>query len=107
MAPEPLLALMVVGALIMLLRRVFGRGHSLIQRRPRRGTSQQYGLLVRVAAPPTFDEAEQLRLRLGAAGLRATLAPTLEGPAVMVFPEDVDPARALLDRPLDPPSPAS
>jgi hypothetical protein len=99
--PGPLLALGVVGVLMVLLRWAFARGHSLVQRTPRRGTSEQYGLLVRVASPATAVEAEQLRLRLEAAGLRATLAPTLEGPAVMVFPEDVETAQALLQRPGD------
>jgi hypothetical protein len=103
--PGPLLALAVVAVLMVLLRWAFGRGHSLVQRQPRRGTSEQYGLLVTVAAPRTFAEAEQMRLRLIAAGLRATLAPTLQGPAVMVFPEDVDRARDLLGDPTDPTDP--
>lgn len=102
--PGPLLALAVVALFMVLLRWAFRGGKSLVARQPRRGTPGQYGLLVRVAAPPTFIEAEELRLRLEAAGLRATLAPTLEGPAVMVFPEDVERARAVLDRPADPPS---
>jgi hypothetical protein len=105
--PGPLLALAVVAVLMVLLRWAFGRGKSLVARQPRRGSSDQYGLLVRVAAPATYVEAELLRLRLEAAGLRATLAPALEGPAVMVFPEDVEKARALLDRPADPPPPTS
>jgi len=105
--PGPLLALAVVAVLMVLLRWAFGHGKSLVARQPRRGGSDQYGLLIRVAAPSTYSEAERLRLRLETAGLRATLAPTLEGPAVMVFPEDVAQARALLDRPDDPPPPAS
>jgi hypothetical protein len=99
--PGPLLALGVVALLMVLLRWAFGRGHSLVQRASRRGTSEQYGLLVRIASPKTVVEAEQLRLRLEAAGLRATLAPTVEGPAIMVFPEDVETARALLEQPGD------
>jgi hypothetical protein len=104
--PGPLLAFAVVALLMVLLRWAFGRGKSLVARQPVRGTSEQYGLLVRVAAPATFAEAEQLRLRLERAGLRATLAPALEGPAVMVFPEDVEQARAVLERPAEPPAPA-
>lgn len=94
--PAPLLALGVVGVLAVLLRWAFGRGRSLVERRPRQGPAGEYGLLVRVAAPATFVEAELIRRRLVDAGLRATLAPTTEGPAVMVFPEDAGTARRLL-----------
>jgi hypothetical protein len=97
--PGPLLALAVVTLLMVLLRWAFSGGRSLVARQPRRGTSGQYGLLIRVAAPSTFVEAENIRLRLEAAGLRATLAPTLEGPAVMIFPEDLQRARDLLHPP--------
>lgn len=96
--PAPLVALCVVGVLALLLRWAFGRGHSLVERRPREGTPGEYGLLVRVATPATFIEAELIRRRLVDAGFRATLAPTTEGPAVMVFPEDVAAARQLLAR---------
>ena len=94
--PAPLVALCVVGVLALLLRWAFSRGHSLVERRPRRGSSGEYGLLARVAAPATFIEAELIRRRLVDAGLRATLAPTTEGPAVMVFPEDLEAAQRLL-----------
>lgn len=96
----PLLALLAVGVLALLLRWAFSSGHSLVQRRPRRGGSQEYGLLVPVAEPGTFVEAEIAVRRLTATGLRATLAPTTEGPKVMVFPEDLAKARAILARPL-------
>jgi hypothetical protein len=96
--PAPLLALGVVGVLALLLRWAFSRGHSLVERRSREGLPTEYGLLVRVAAPATFIEAEVIRRRLVDAGLRATLAPTTEGPAVMVFPEDAAAAERLLAR---------
>jgi hypothetical protein len=92
----PLLALAAVGVLILLLRWAFSPGHSLVQRRPAVGTPTEYGLLVPVAEPPTFVEAEMLRRRLEDAGLRATLAPTTDGPRVLVFPEDVKAARLVL-----------
>jgi hypothetical protein len=103
--PGPLLALAVVGVLMVLLRWAFARGHSLVQRPARPGLSDQYGLLVRVAAPATVAEAEQLKRRLEAAGLRVTLVAALDGPAVMVFPEDAGAARELLRRPPPAPSP--
>lgn len=93
----PLVALLFVGILILLLRWAFAHGHSLVERRSRPGSPQEYGLLVRVAAPPTFVEAEIIRRRLVDAGVRATLAPTNEGPAVMVFAKDERIARSLLD----------
>jgi hypothetical protein len=93
----PLLALLAVGLIMVLLRWAFSSGHSLVERRPTQGTEREYGLLVTVAAPRTFVEAEVLRRRLEAAGVRATLAPTVQGPRVMVFPEDASVARALLD----------
>jgi hypothetical protein len=92
----PLLGFAVVGVLILLLRWTFGHGHSLVERRSVAGSPEEYGLLVRVAEPPTFVEAEMIRRRLEDAGLRATLAPTTEGPAVMVFPEDLKAAKVVL-----------
>jgi hypothetical protein len=92
----PLIALGVVGVLVLLLRWAFSSGHSLVERRPEVGSPEQYGLLVPIAEPPTFVEAEILRRRLSDAGLRATLAPTTEGPRVLVFPEDVKAARLVL-----------
>jgi hypothetical protein len=96
---SPLLALLAVSVLILLLRWAFSTGHSLVERRPRQGTEREYGLLVTVASPTTFVEAEVLRRTLEAAGVRATLAPTVQGPRVMVFPEDAAAARAVLNLP--------
>jgi len=92
----PLLALAAVGVFMLLLRWGSSRGGSLVERRPRQGSAGEYGLLVMVAAPKTFVEGEILRRKLVDAGLRATLAPTTDGPRVMVFPEDAEAARALL-----------
>jgi hypothetical protein len=92
----PLVALAALGVLMLLLRWAFSSGHSLVERRPEVGSPEQYGLLVPIAEPPTFVEAELVRRRLSDAGLRATLAPTTEGPRVLVFPEDVKAARLVL-----------
>ncbi len=85
----PLVALGLVLVLVLLLRWTFSRGGSLVSRRPSAGAEDEYGLLAPVAKPATFVEAEMLRQRLLAAGIRATLAPTTDGPRVMVFPADV------------------
>ena len=53
-----------------------------------------------MVAPGTFVEAEMAVRRLTDTGLRATLAPTTEGPKVMVFPEDLAKARSVLGLPL-------
>ena len=92
----PAVAFLAVALLVLLLRWTFRRGTSVVQRRPRRGPASDYGLLVAVAEPPTFAEAELIRARLVAQGVRATLAPTTEGPRVMVFGEEASVARALL-----------
>ncbi|MCI2239314.1 hypothetical protein MO973_32800 [Paenibacillus sp. TRM 82003] len=95
-AVGPVLALLVVGVLVLLLRWTFSSGRSLVERRPRSGSSGEYGLLEVVSAPSTFVEAEVQRRTLLDAGIRATLAPTTEGPRVMVFPEHAALARQLL-----------
>lgn len=92
----PIAALGVVGVLMLLLRWAFSSGKSVVERRPTIGAPGEYGLLVPVAEPPTFIEAEMMRRRLTDAGLRATLAPTTAGPRVLVFPEDVKAARLVL-----------
>jgi hypothetical protein len=95
----PLVALAALGLLMLLLRWTFRRGHSLVAPRPRAGAPDDYGLLVPVAAPATFAEAELIRARLVGQGLRATLAPTTEGPRVLVFADEARMARALLRGP--------
>ncbi|WP_432483827.1 hypothetical protein [Kineococcus esterisolvens] len=98
-AVGPIMALLIVGVLALLLRWTFSHGRSLVERRPHRGASEEYGLLEVVSAPATFVEAEVQRRTLLDAGIRATLAPTTEGPRVMVFPEQAALARQLLDGP--------
>jgi hypothetical protein len=93
---SPLVAIATVGVLMLLLRWAFGRGHSLVERPIRPGVTGDYGVLVEVASPPTFVEAELLRRSLSDAGVRATLAETRDGPRVMVFPADAATARQVL-----------
>ena len=92
----PLLALAMVGFLAVALRWTFSRGRSVVAPRPRAGAADDYGMLVVVSAPPTFVEAEANRARLDGAGIRATLAPTTDGPRVLVFPRDVERAQDVL-----------
>jgi hypothetical protein len=93
----PTIALVVVAVLVLLLRWTFSHGRSVVERRPERGSSEEYGLLEVVSAPATFVEAEVQRRTLVDAGIRATLAPTTDGPRVMVFPDQAGLARQVLD----------
>ena len=92
----PIIAVAAVVVLVLLLRWTFGRGSSVISRPARVGAEDEYGLLVPVASPASFVEAELIRARLVGVGIRATLAPTTSGPRVMVFPQEERVARAIL-----------
>jgi hypothetical protein len=94
----PVMAFVAVAVLVLLLRWTFSHGKSVVERRPRRGSSEDYGLLEVVSKPATFIEAEVQRRTLVDAGIRATLAPTTEGPRVMVFPKEAALARQILQK---------
>ena len=47
-------------------------------------------------APANYIDGEMLRRRLEDAGIRANLASTLDGPRVMVWPQDAERAREVL-----------
>lgn len=56
-----------------------------------------YGLLCAAAVTDSPDEAEEIRLLLASAGIRATRGVRRDGRvAVLVFPEEVDDARRLM-----------
>lgn len=95
---EPLIAFAVVGLFVLLLRWTYRRGGSVVAKPSRRGAADAYGLLVPVASPGTYAEGEILRRTLEAAGVKANLAQTLDGPRVMVFPDDEQKAREVLTR---------
>ena len=82
------MALVAIGILVLVLRWAFGRSTSVIERPPLSGDPDQYGLLDSIASPGTYIEAEILRQRLEAGGVKATVAMTNDGPRVMVWPED-------------------
>lgn len=92
----PLMAIVLVGVFILILRWAFRRGASVVAAPARSGRDADYGLLVPVAAPATYIDGELLRRRLEDAGVRANLATTLDGPRLMVWPPDVERARQLL-----------
>lgn len=94
----PILAFAGLGVLILILRWAFRRGASVVAAPARRGAEQEYGLLVPVATPATYVEGEIVRRELEDSGIRATLAQTLDGPRIMVWPADEERARARLSR---------
>ena len=67
-----------------------------MERRPRPGHADEYGLLVSIASPGTYVEGEVDRQRLEAAGIKAQLVNTVDGPRLMVFESDAAAARRLL-----------
>ncbi|GAA5010636.1 hypothetical protein [Kitasatospora paranensis] len=93
-----LIGLAVVAVLVVLLRWTYGRGRSLVQRRPRAGNPDEYGLLVTVASPADRDEARRMSGVLTAEGVRHTLVATSAGPRLMVWPDDALRARQALER---------
>lgn len=92
----PIFAVLLIGLFVVILRWAFRRGSSVVAAPPRPGTTDEYGLLVPVAAPSNYADGEILRRRLEDAGIRANLASTLDGPRVLVWPQDEQRARAFL-----------
>jgi hypothetical protein len=92
----PLVALAGVAVLVLILRWAFSRGGSLVEKPTKPSTPDDYGTLVPVASPVNYADGERLRRSLDDAGIRATLAFTVEGPRLMVFPQDEAIARTTL-----------
>ena len=92
----PIIAVVVVLLLALFLSWAFRRGQSVVAGPARPGRRDEYGLLTPIAAPATYVDGEILRRRLEDAGIRATLATTLDGPSLLVWPQDVDRARAII-----------
>lgn len=92
----PAIALVVVGALALVLRWAFGRGGTVVARPARPGHEADYGLLVAIATPTSYVHAERLREPLDTADIRVTVAQTRDGLRLMVFAQDEQRARDLL-----------
>ena len=87
----------VVAVFSLILRWAFSSGSSLIERPSKRGRADDYGLFLPVASPTNHIEGEMLRQKLLAAGIKANLTQTLDGPRIMVFKKDLGIARTVLD----------
>lgn len=82
--------------LIPLLRWTFTRGKSHVARPAQSGKSDEYGLLVPVSKPSNFIEGEMARRKLVEANIRANLVQAKDGIALLVFPEELSAAKAIL-----------
>ncbi len=84
--------------LIPLLRWTFSRGRSHVARPAKSGNSDEYGLLVPVSKPANFIEGEMARKKLIDANIKANLVQAEDGIALLVFPEELSAARAILNQ---------
>jgi hypothetical protein len=82
--------------LIPLLRWTCTRGKSRVARPAKSGKSDEYGLLVPVSKPKNFIEGEIDRKRLLDANIKANLVHAKDGIALLVFPEELSAAKAVL-----------
>lgn len=82
--------------LIPLLRWTFSRGKSHVARPAKSGNVDEYGLLVPVAKPTNYIEGEIARKQLIDANIKANLVTAKDGIALLVFPEELSAARAIL-----------
>lgn len=95
----PVIALLAVGALLLVARWMSAGRPSLIEEPVQPGTQEEYGLLIPVASPRDARESDRVAGRLAAAGVRARVVDTTDGRRVMVWAEDVARARSVLDSP--------
>lgn len=94
----PLVAFGGIVVLVIILRWAFGGKSSLVERQSSLGKESDYGLMVPVTTPANFIEGEMYRRLLEDSGLRSNLATTLDGPKLMVWPDDLAKAREIINR---------
>ena len=80
-----------------LLRWTVSRGKSHVARPAKSGNSDEYGLLVPVSRPTNFVEGEIARRKLLDSNIRANLVQAKDGIALLVFPEELSAAKAVLN----------
>lgn len=84
--------------LIPLLRWTFTRGRSHVAPPAKSGNSDEYGLLIPVSRPTNYIEGEIARTKLIDANIRANLVQAKDGIALLVFPEELSAAQAVLNQ---------
>jgi hypothetical protein len=92
----PLMAALLIGVMILLLRWAFSRGHSLVERKIVPSTPDNYGMLVEVTKAVSLIDGEMFKQQLAAAGVKATLAVTVDGVQLMVWAKDLNQAKRIL-----------
>ena len=89
----PAIAFLVIGGLAVFMRWAFGSGYG---RRPTPEPPAEDGLLTLIATLSRRESALALRAVLSDAGIRSTIRePAAHRADVLVFPEDLERARAL------------
>lgn len=96
----PTVALAAMLIIALLLRWAFKRDPNRLIRAVHRGHEDQYGALVSVNEPRDEAEGQRARNLLRGYGIRATVADTLDGRRVLVFPTDAARSRAILSKEL-------
>ena len=94
----PVVGLLAIGLMIVILRWAFARGKSVVERPTKKGSPDEYGMLIPIASPADYIQGEMLRRRLTDAGIKATLATTTEGPRILIWPADEKRAASILSR---------
>ena len=94
----PMLAVAVLVAIVFLLRWTFSHGGSLVRHSGAPGEPTDYGLLVPVDAPPSYEAAVAVQEQLRSIGIHSTITQTTRGLRVLVWPAQADPARAVVRR---------
>ena len=96
----PVMAVIGIALLMVIAKWAMQSGHSLVARP---GRPDEYGMLVPIATPADNAAGVRMAQRLGSHGIQATLARTLDGLRLLVWPADADRARELLGAEADPP----
>jgi hypothetical protein len=93
----PLVAFLGLGLMVIFLRWAHSKKKvSLIERPSHPSDPSDYGMLVPIAFPDNYAKGEILRRQLQDVGIKATLTFTVDGPRILVWPEDENIARQIL-----------
>lgn len=93
----PVIAFAVIGVLAVVLHRALSRDAAPREASP---ILDDFGLLRIAALADCLDSASGVRTALSQAGIRSTVAVGMDGLVkVLVFPDDADRARQVLDHP--------
>lgn len=93
----PIIAFLGLGLMIFILRWAHSNKKvSLIERPSKPSDPNDYGVLVPIAFPDDYATGEILKRKLQDSNIKATLTFTIDGPRILVWPEDENIARQIL-----------